>query len=60
MLTGPKELAILMTTFAPLFPKRVWQHGQVLLVGALLGPGKRTVTAALRVMGLAPAQFFQQ
>ena len=49
-----------MTTFAPLFTKRVWQHVQVLLVGAILTPGKRTVTAALRVMGLAHAKSFQQ
>jgi hypothetical protein len=53
MLTVPKELAILMTTFAPLFTKRGWQHVQVLLPGARMAPGKRTVTAALRVMGLA-------
>ena len=56
MLTVPKEFAILMTTFAPLFTKRVWHHVQVLLVGAILAPGKRTVTAALRVMGLAQAK----
>ena len=49
-----------MTTFAPLFTKRVWHHVQVLLVGAILAPGKRTVTAALRVMGLAHAKSFQQ
>jgi hypothetical protein len=60
MLTLPKEFAILMTTFAPLFTKRVWQHAQLLLVGAILAPGKRTVTAALRVMGLAQAKSFQQ
>jgi len=45
MLTVPKEFAILMTTFAPLLTKQVWQHVQVLLVGAMLAPGKRTVTA---------------
>jgi hypothetical protein len=60
MLLVPKAFAIVMTTFAPLFTKRVWQHVQVLLVGAILAPGKRTVTAALRVMGLAQAKFFQQ
>jgi DDE superfamily endonuclease len=60
MLTLPKEFATLMTTFAPLFTKRVWQHVQVVLVGAILAPGKRTVTAALRVMGLAHAKPFQQ
>jgi hypothetical protein len=60
MLTVPKEFAILMTTFAPLFTKRVWQHVQLLLIGAILSPGQRTVTAALRVMGLAQAKDFQQ
>jgi hypothetical protein len=60
MLTLPKEFVPLITTIAPLFTKRVWQHVQLLLVGAILAPGKRTVTAALRVMGLAQAKSFQQ
>jgi hypothetical protein len=38
MLMGPKEFAIFMTTFAPLFTKWVWQHVQVLLLGAILTP----------------------
>jgi DDE superfamily endonuclease len=59
MLMVPKEFVILMTTFAPLFTTRVWRHVQVLLVGAILAPGKRTVTAALRVMGLAHVKSFQ-
>jgi hypothetical protein len=60
MLTLRKEFVTLMTTFAPLFTKQVWQHVQILLVGAILAPGKRTVTAALRVMGLAHTKSFQQ
>jgi hypothetical protein len=56
MLTLPTEFAILLTTFAPLFTKRLWHHVQVLLVGAILAPGKRTATATLRVMGLAEAK----
>jgi DDE superfamily endonuclease len=60
MFTVPKEFASLMNIFAPLFSKRVWQHVQVLIVGAILAPGKRTITAALRVMGLADAKSFQQ
>jgi len=43
----------------PLFTTRVWPRVQVLRVGAMLTPGKRTVTAALRVMGLAHAKSFQ-
>ena len=60
MLMVPKEFARFLTTFAPLFTKRVWQHVQVLLVGAILAPGKRTITAALRVMGLAHMKSFQR
>ncbi|WP_407542640.1 transposase [Deinococcus radiomollis] len=36
-----------------MFSARVWPQVQLLVVGALLSPGKRTVTAALRVLGLA-------
>jgi hypothetical protein len=32
---------------------------QVLLTGAILAPGKRTVTAASRVMGLSDEEHFQ-
>jgi len=41
-----------MSSFSPLFSSRVWAHVQVLLTGAILAPGKRTVSAILRVMGL--------
>jgi hypothetical protein len=45
--------------FAPLFSRRTWQWATVLVVGAILAPGKRTVTAALRVMGLRDEVHFQ-
>ena len=60
MLTLRKEFVTLMTTFAPMVTKQVWQHVQILLVGAMLAPGKRTVTAALRVLGFAHAKSVQQ
>ena len=53
MLTFPVVLTRLMVKFAPRFSKRVWEHGEVLVIGALLAPGKRTVTAVLRVRGLS-------
>jgi len=53
MLTLPAELLNLIVVFAPLFTKPVWQHAKPLLLGAILAPGKRTVTACLRVVGLA-------
>jgi hypothetical protein len=59
MLTLPVEFTNLMMVFAPLFSWRVWQHAQVLLVGTILAPGQRTVTAALRVMGLSQIRHFQ-
>jgi DDE superfamily endonuclease len=55
----PKDLLSLMLTFAPLFSKRVWQSVLVLVVGAILAPGKRTVSAILRVMGLEQDPQFQ-
>nr|WP_294564154.1 transposase [uncultured Rhodopila sp.] len=42
-----------MATFRPCFTAPVWNHILVLVAGAVLAPGKRTVTQALRVMGLA-------
>ena len=59
MLTLPDEYTILFAHFAPLFSKRVWRLALVLLVGAILAPGKRTVTAALRIMGLSEEKHFQ-
>jgi hypothetical protein len=41
-----------LAPFVPLFSKRVCQHALVLLAGTILAPGKRTVSSALRAMGL--------
>ena len=54
----PEAIILVLAPFAPLFSERVWLHAQVLLLGAILAPGARTVTAALRVMGLAMAHHF--
>jgi len=59
MLTLPFELTTLIVAFAPLFSKTVFKHLQVLIGGAILAPGKRTVTSALRVMGLSADEHFQ-
>jgi len=60
MLTMPVALTRLTVKFAPLFSKQVWEHGHVLVVGTLLAPGKRTVTAVLRVLGLEQEPHFQK
>jgi hypothetical protein len=55
----PCEFVALIVAFAPLFSKPVFQHVQVLLLGAILSPGKRTVTQTLRVMGKSQDAHFQ-
>lgn len=42
-----------------LFNERFGEWAKILLVGAILAPGKRTVTAVLRVMGLRDERQFQ-
>jgi hypothetical protein len=54
----PEAIILVLAPFASLFSQRIWLHAQVLLVGAILTPGARTVTAALRVMGLAAERHF--
>src|SRR5262245_18498770 len=49
----PEAILLVLAPSAPLFSQRVWVHAQVLLLGAILASGRRTVTAALRIMGLA-------
>jgi hypothetical protein len=45
--------------FETVFSERVWEWGKVLLIGAILAPGERTVAAILRVMGCADEKQFQ-
>ena len=52
MLTLPDEIINLCQPFEELFHSRTWKKAQILLIGAILSPGKRTVSSALRVMGL--------
>lgn len=59
MITLPAELMSIIVGFAPLFSKPVWEHAKLLLAGAILAPGKRTVTAALRVLELSTEKHFQ-
>jgi hypothetical protein len=59
MLTLPDRYCTLVAAFAPVFTKRLWSHIQVLLVGSILAPAQRTVTAVLRVMGLGDEVHFQ-
>ena len=51
MLTLPVAIVPILVPFATLFTNPTWQKAQLLLVGAILTTGQRTVAAALRVMG---------
>ena len=60
MPTLPPAMLRLLGSFAPHFSRRVWPHALVLVAGALLAPGRRTVTAALRAMGLDQQPRFER
>ena len=60
MRTLPPKMVQALAPFAPLFSKRVWQNAQVLLMGAILAPGLRTVSSALRAMGLGQHKRFHR
>lgn len=55
----PPAIIQVLRQFEVLFSERVWEWAKILLVGAILAPGKRTVTAVLRVMGLSNERQFQ-
>jgi hypothetical protein len=54
----PSRFAAVILCFAPLFVQRSWRHAEVLLLGAILAPGRRTVTSILRVSGLGGERRF--
>src|ERR671911_1339701 len=58
MHTLPTSMIQVLAPFAPLFSKSVFQHVQMLLVGAILAPGKRTVASALRAVSLEDERRF--
>src|SRR4029453_11708308 len=59
MLSLPIAFSSAIGVFAPVFSRPVWQHVQVLITGAGLAPGKRTVTAILQIMGRNTGSDFQ-
>src|SRR5580704_3515464 len=54
----PASLALWMQPFKEGFTAPTWEHVLVLIVGSILTPGRRTVAAALRVVGLEHAADF--
>jgi hypothetical protein len=59
MLSLPIAFSSAIGVFAPVFSRPVWPHVKVLLTGAVLAPGKRTVTSILQIMGRSAASDFQ-
>ena len=58
MLRLPPRFAAGIVCFAPLFFQRSWRHAEMLLIGAILTPGRRTVTSILRITGLGRERRF--
>jgi hypothetical protein len=58
MLTLPAELVAVLVPFTPLFTQPSFSHLQVLVMGALLTPGQRTVASCLRAAGHAADPHF--
>ncbi len=58
MLTPSPEIIQVVQTFAPVFTRPTFAHACTLVAGTILAVGARTVTAALRAVGLADAPQF--
>jgi hypothetical protein len=59
MLSLPIAFRSVIGVFVPVFSRPVWPHVTVLLTGAVLAPGTRTVTAMLQIMGRSAASDLQ-
>lgn len=55
----PPQIIQVLRHFELVFRERTWEWVKILLIGAILAPGKRTVTTCLRVMGLSHEKQFQ-
>jgi hypothetical protein len=55
----PEAIILVLRHFELAFSEPIWEWAKVLLVGAILAPGIRTVAATLRVMGLSHERQFQ-
>jgi hypothetical protein len=60
MLILPTEMIQVLQPFAQAFSQRTWEWVQTLVIGAILAPERRTVTAILRIMGLSAERQFQR
>ena len=52
MPTLPAVIVTLLLPFERLFDPKTWRKAQLLAMGAILSPGKRTVSSALNILGI--------
>ena len=55
----PEAIILVLRHFELAFSEPIWEWAKILLVGAILARGIRTVSATLRVMGLSQERQFQ-
>jgi len=60
MFTLPSEFSKQISEFAPLFSKKVFEHAKVLITGAIISRGPRTICSCLRSMGLQSVKQFHK
>ena len=60
MLQLSPDITTVLDAFASVFSNSVWINARILLIGAILCIGKRTVTSSLKVMGLAQQKEFSK
>jgi hypothetical protein len=56
----PEVILTLLTAFQGKFTKPTWKYASILLIGAILCKGKRTITSILCVMGLSKEKRFER
>ena len=59
MFTLPPDYNTIIELFKPYFTNRIWSYVYLLVIGAILAPGQRTVSTVLRIVGLSQERHFQ-
>ncbi|MEL6835964.1 MAG: hypothetical protein AAFP77_23385, partial [Bacteroidota bacterium] len=60
MLQLPPEFSNQISAFRSVFTKPTWEKAQLLILGAILCPGSRTVCNVLRTVGLKDEKSFDK
>lgn len=56
----PDEFIVLIIQYAGMFSKPVFEHVKLMVSGAILAPGKRTVSSVLQITGLSRERNFHK